>query len=279
MKYDRITPKKRVVVVTGGARGIGWNIARAFGKLGMTVIIGDIDKERGEAAEKGFRKEGLKIFYQEVDLAKKGGPQVFIREIAERWGRVDVLVNNVRGGRKVMFETEDEENWDATMEVMVRSSFFASREAMEVMRKQGGGSIVNIASILNKLTIAGSPAYQVAKAGLTQMTRYLAQQGGKEGIRVNTVSPGFVIQDEHRARFEGKDNEAYKALALESVLTADVGSSDDIAQMVVFLADPKNKFVTAQEFIVDGGSSVREHFDKLMEAAPPQPTEKSHEAA
>ena len=270
MKKSSTTPKTRVAVITGGAQGIGRNIARAFSKEGMTVIIGDINNIKGDETEKTFRKEGLKVFFQHIDLSEIGAPQAFIREVAKNWGRIDTLVNNVRGGQKTCFETESEANWDLTMNVMVRSSFFASREAISVMKEQGEGSIVNIGSILNSLTNSCSPAYQMAKAGLTQMTRCLALQGGKHGIRVNTVSPGLIVQDDHRNRFDSLENEAYRTLAQSSVMTADIGSSNDIAQMALFLADPKNKFITGQEFIVDGGASVKEQFELLMATSPPQ---------
>ena len=279
MKRASTTPKNRVAVITGAVEGIGRNIARAFAKEGMTVIIGDINEIKGKETEHAFRKEGLKVFFQHVDLAEIGAPQRFISEVVKNWGRIDTLVNNVRAGQKTSFETENEGNWDLTLNVMLRASFFASREAMFIMKQQGEGSIVNMGSILGSLANSESPAYQIAKAGLSQMTRYLALEGGKYGVRVNTVSPGIIIEDENKKRFESLENESYKALAEGSVMTPEVGSSNDIAQMVVFLSDPRNKFITGQEFIVDGGASVKEHFDLIMSMKPQQVQETHKNAA
>jgi len=127
------------------------------------------------------------------------------------------------------------------------------------------GSIINIASILSRFVIKQAPAYHVAKAGVVQLTRYLAMQAAPHGIRVNSISPGFILQEEHRTLFEGPGNIKYRATAIGSIPLGRVGTADEIAKTAFYLASPESSFITGQDIIVDGGSTIREHLDLLQE--------------
>ena len=252
-----------VAGVTGSARGIGRNIARALGREGARVVLCDIDAQNGSAAESDLRQEGVAAEFLRVDLGQKGAPQAMIGEIVRRCGRIDILVNNARAKRRTTLFSEDEESWDAGMAVNLKAAFFASQEAMRLMSQSGGGNIVNISSIAATLACQESPAYHISKAGLVQMTRYLAAHA-PAGIRVNAVLPGFVVQDEHRARYEGDENLAYRRTVEFCHPMGRAGSSEDVANAVLFLCSPASSFISGQCLVVDGGLTLHEPSDLLL---------------
>lgn len=252
--------KGRVALITGGARGIGKNIARAFGRDGATVLICDIDEESGRRTEKELRKQKVSIEFLSLDLRQAGAPQSTIREIVKRWGRLDFLVNSARSGRRRELSDENEETWEDTISVTLRAAFFASQQAIPAMARTGGGSIVNIASIAAVMACHESSIYHIAKAGMLQMTRYLAASGGPYGVRVNAVLPGFIVQDEHRARFEAADNREYREIARFCHPGGRVGTADDVAHAVLFLCSPEASFISGQGLVVDGGATLMDQF-------------------
>lgn len=248
-----------IVAVSGSARGIGKNIARAFGVEGAQVAICDIDQEQGRATEDEFRQQGIAADFFSVDLSQRGEPQTMIRQVANKYGRLDILINNASSGRKRLeLLEEDEDTWDQGMSVTLKAAFFASQEAIRVMRQTGGGKIVNISSIAGLLVCSESPHYHVAKAGLLQLTRYLAANAGRYRIRVNAVSPGFIVQDEHHERYARDDNQRYRKIAEFCHPLGHVGTSDDIANAVKFLCSSDSEFLTGQCLIVDGGIVLQE---------------------
>ena len=248
----------KVVAVTGSGRGIGKNIARAFGHEGALVAICDIDEPKGRATESELCEQGISAEFLCVDLSQRGAPQAMIQKIVERWGRLDILVNNARSGRRTSLLEEDENTWEEGISVTLRAAFFASQEAIRVMLQTDGGSIVNISSIAAIMTCHESPTYHIAKAGLLQMTRYLAVHAATYGVRVNAVLPGFIVQDEHRVRYERDDNQHYREIAEFCHPMGHVGESDDIARAVLFLCSPEAPFISGQCLIVDGGSTLQE---------------------
>ncbi len=255
-KEGRFTDK--VVAVTGSGRGIGKNIARAFGRERGIVAICDIDKQKGKATEFELREQGISAKFLCVDLRQRGAPQAMIQQVVQRWGRLDILVNNARSGRRTGLLEEDEDTWEEGISVTLRAAFFASQEAIRVMSQTGGGSVVNISSIAALLTCHESPIYHIAKAGLLQMTRYLAAHAGRHRVRINTVLPGFIVKDEHRARYEREDNQRYREIAEFCHPMGHVGESDNVANAVLFLCSPEASFISGQCLVVDGGLTLQE---------------------
>ena len=247
----------KVVVVTGGARGIGKNIAAALCREGAQVIICDINKSISKKTVMELHKHGFRIDSLCVDLSKNGSAQRMINQIFKKWRRLDVLVNNARSGKRLGLLEENGKNWDDSLSVGLKAAFFASQEAIKIMSKNGG-SIVNIGSIAAVLACQESPSYHIAKAGLLQLTRYLGVHAGEYGVRVNSVLPGFVVQDEHMERYSGNDNTPYRAVAEYGHPLGRVGKSNDIANVVLFLCSPQASFITGQNIIVDGGLSLNE---------------------
>ena len=250
----------KVVIVTGAARGIGKSIARAFGCEGAHVVICDIDERKGRVTEAELRQQEMSAEFLFMDLSQRGAPQAMIQKIFQRWERLDILVNNARSGRRTSLLDEDEDTWEQGMSVTLRAAFFASQEAIRVMSQTEGGSIVNISSIAALLACDESPVYHIAKAGMIQMTRYLAVHAGHYGVRVNAVLPGFIVQDEHRARYERDNNWHYREIAAFIHPSGHVGKPDDVANAVLFLCLPAASFISGECLVVDGGATIQEQF-------------------
>jgi NAD(P)-dependent dehydrogenase (short-subunit alcohol dehydrogenase family) len=257
----------KVALVTGSARGIGKTIATAFGTAGAQVAICDIDGDTSEATVSELRKLGIAAEYFAVDLAKKGEPQRMVIEVAKKCGRLDILVNNARAGVRCELLEDTEDNWDLTMSVGLRAAFFASQQAVSTMETSGGGSIVNIGSVAAFLVSLESPAYHAAKAGLMQLTKYLAVNAGARQIRVNSVLPGFIVQDEHRERYLRDDNAGYRARAEGCHPLGRVGYAREVAEAALFLCSDSAQFITGQAIIVDGGFTAQDPWTVMSAVA------------
>jgi 3-oxoacyl-[acyl-carrier protein] reductase len=197
-------------------------------------------------------------------LSRKGEPQQIIQQVVNNWGNIDVLVNNARSGIRTSLFEESEESWEQAISVTLKAAFFASQEAIKQMSITGGGAIVNISSVASHLVCKESPVYHIAKAGITQMTRYLAMHAGVYNIRVNCVVPGFIIQDEHMNRYRAESNKHYKKLAEFCHPLGNTGTSNDVADAVLFLCSTQSAFITGQNIVVDGGLTIQEQSNLIF---------------
>lgn len=246
-----------VSLVTGASRGIGRNIAHLLGKMGAKVVICDIDSERGCETLEGLKKEGISAEFYAVDLGHTGEPRRLVQDVIDGLGRLDFIINNARAGKRLSFAEETSENWDLAMAVNLKSVFFLAQAAIPVMTE--GGAIINISSVSATLVSNEAASYQTSKAGLLQLTRYLAMVAGKKGIRVNAVLPGLIVKDEHRERYNRPDNAGYRKI-VERIhpLHGGPGSPDHVAQTVAFLVSQSSQFITGQAIIVDGGLTIQD---------------------
>jgi NAD(P)-dependent dehydrogenase (short-subunit alcohol dehydrogenase family) len=255
---------KKVVLITGAAQGIGKGIAELFGRRGATVAIADRQEEKTGQTVHELRDKGYDAHAILADLRELGMPQKMIREAASRFGGLDVLVNNARAGKRLGMLEEDEQTWDEGVMVNLRAVFFGSQEAVRVMRKKGGGSIINITSVLGfRAGLDYSPNYHATKAAVIHLTRYMALNAGQYGVRVNCVAPGFVVKEEHRTRFKSDENKSYLEIAEFVHPIGTTGTSDDVAEAVMFLASDEAKFITGQQLVVDGGLTLEEQFSLI----------------
>jgi 3-oxoacyl-[acyl-carrier protein] reductase len=260
----RLTNK--VCLITGAGRGIGRNIAFALGHEGCIIALADIDASRLDLVQAELSKNGISADIFTTDLSLNGDSQRLVQAVITKFGRLDLLINNARAGRRLSFADESEDNWDLAMGVNLKAVFFLAQAAIPIMNK--GGAVVTIGSVSGQLVSNESPSYQISKAGLLHLTRYLAVNSC--GVRVNSVLPGFIVQDEHRYRYwsDEPNQKKYRAVAETLHPLGDgPGYSDDIADAVVFLASEEARFITGQSLVVDGGLTLQDPTMLLFNSA------------
>ncbi len=236
---------RKVALVTGGSRGIGRGCALELARAGYDIAINFAGNE--EAANKtvedikalGVDAEAFKFDVSNKDAADNG-----VAKVLERFGRIDVLVNNAGITRDGLFMRMSADNWNAVINTNLSSAFNVSQPVVKVMMKQRSGAIVNMASVVGVSGNAGQANYSAAKAGLIGLTKTLAKELGSRGIRVNAVAPGFINTD------MTKDLDTSKFL--DYIPLKRLGEVEDIAKAVKFLAVDTD-YVTGQVLEVDGG--------------------------
>ena len=230
------------VIVTGGGNGIGREIATAFAEKGAAVMIADKDDEAGMKNSESINSYGNKAYFFHTDISIPSDIKNLISESLRLLGRIDVLVNNAGYGIwKSPFELEVEE-WDSIIDTNLRGTFLCSREAASVMKKSGGGTIINISSTRALMSEANSEAYAASKGGIVALTHAMASSFAKDGIRVNCISPGWI---------ETGDYEKLSKADHDQHFSGRVGKPSDIAKACIFLAE--NDFINATNIIIDGG--------------------------
>jgi len=251
-------------IVTGAGRGIGATIAKHLGLLGSRVFLVDLNEQDLSSTLNELTDCGMNVCGTGIDLRSVDDISRMYSEAFGLMGRIDGVVHNARSGERASFASENSSSWDSCLDVGLKSVFFSSREfIMWNGSRNHKGSIVNIGSVLGELVGGASPAYHAAKGGLQSLTRYLAVEAGKVGIRVNTVSPGFIVKDNHRNEFTSAANSDYRALVTNAIPLGRVGNEQDVANVVGLLLSPLANFVTGTNIVVDGGMSTIEQFATL----------------
>jgi NAD(P)-dependent dehydrogenase (short-subunit alcohol dehydrogenase family) len=243
--------EERVVVVTGGASGIGEAIVEAFARQRARVVFLDIQDGAAESLLARLRAEGLgAVTYLRCDVTDVAALQEAVREIEARFGAVDVLVNNAGNDTRHTVEEVSAERWDAGMAVNLRHQFFLAQAVAPGMRKARRGSIINMGSIAWVIPSANVPVYVTAKAAIVGMTRALAHAFGAEDVRVNCVMPGAILTERQRQLWF---TEEYKAEILARQALKRLIVPDEVARLVLFLAADDSAAITNQSYVVDGG--------------------------
>ena len=245
----------KVVAVTGGASGIGEATARRCGAEGARVAIADRDAERGEWLAADLQGQGIEALFVPTQIEQEEAAAAFVQSTVDRFGRLDVLVNNA-GIR--LYQTVVEasaESWETILAVNVKSYAFCAKAAIPAMRQNGGGSIVNTASIRAVTAGGNMTQYDTSKAAVAGLTRGLAMDHAMEGIRVNAVCPGpiFTRFHENRAREAGKTAEEFQKTFARGVMLQRPGTPEEVAACILFLASDEASFVTGTCLFVDGG--------------------------
>lgn len=254
----------KTALVTGAARGIGLCIARRFAEEGAHVVISDVNVEKGVQVAQDLRLRGLTVDFVPADLSLQGGGEAMVTAVARLVGRVDVLVNNARAGRRLGLLEETEQNWDQTVAVGLKAAFFAAQAAIRLMTDRGGCRIANVSSIAAIRATPESPSYHAIKSGLMQLTKYLAVAGGPYRAYVNCVLPGLIVQEEHRVRFQSEGNTAYRDTAVSYQPLGQVGSEQDVAEAVLYLCSERARYVSGACLTLDGAASAQEPFSLLL---------------
>lgn len=245
----------KVAFISGGARGMGAAQASLFAKEGAQVAIGDIREEEGRKVETEINEAGSDCLYVGLDVTSEEGWEEAISATVNRFGKLNVLVNNAgisRGGRVEKTSLED---WERVMDVNAKGAFLGTKIAIPEMRKAGGGSIINIASVLGLVGVEdASTAYQASKGAIRLLTKAAAIQYAKEGIRVNSVIPAHIVTPMIESRLS--DPELSK-LWLSRMPLDRFGQPNDVAYGLLYLASDESTFVTGADFFIDGGWTAK----------------------
>jgi 3-oxoacyl-[acyl-carrier protein] reductase len=251
----------KVGIVTGSASGFGRTTAVRFAEEGARVVVVDLDEARGKETVELVAGAGSQALLVVADVSTLDGARKAIGAAADRFGGVDVLVNNAGISQAQQRDTwdADEEVWDRLIRVDLKSVYTCCRAAIPVLLERGGGSIVNIASIAASCCVGGS-AYAAAKGGMLSYTRHVSRELADRRIRVNCVSPGFMRTPMSTGERYGLSPEQQDVRIAElgnRVPMRHCGSTLDIANAIVYLASDESAYVTGQEIVVDGGYLVR----------------------
>ncbi|MCX7788652.1 MAG: SDR family oxidoreductase [Spirochaetes bacterium] len=252
--------KNRVAIVTGSARGMGKAIAEGLANEGAWVVIcdileGEIQNTVTELLNKGYKAMGLK-----VDVTNKTQVQQMVQDVRSAWGRIDILVNNAGGALNTphLLHEIEEKHWDLVLNVNLKGAFFCCQAIIPVMVEQGGGAIVNISALAAhyRASLAGVQ-YTAAKAGVEGLTRQLAWDWGPKGIRVNAVAPTVTMTgDRVKGLWEQKDEEE-RQRTLSQIPLRRLGTPQEVAAAVVFLASDEASYITGICLDVVGGRYLR----------------------
>jgi len=238
----------RVALVTGGSRGIGAAIAALLAEDGAAVVVSGRDAARLERAAKELQATGATAVAVVADVASREDADRLVDTARQRFGRIDVLVNNAGITRDGLLVRMKDEDWDRVMEVNLRGAFLMTRAASKVMMRQKSGRIINIASTAGAMGNAGQTNYSAAKAGLIGFTKAAARELAHWSILVNAVAPGLIETDMTAAV-----PEAARQALLAQVPLGRIGTAREVGEVVRFLAGDGATYITGQVFHVNGG--------------------------
>jgi len=241
-------------VITGGGTGIGQAIALAFAREGAQVAVAGRRKEKLDETLHLLQRAGCSALALECDVTKAADTQRVVKSAEGAFGKVNVLVNNAGALSVSTVENITEEDWDRVMATNVKGPFLMSRAALPAMRRAGGGSIINVGSVLGIVAIRDRAAYCASKGGVSMLTKAMALDHAQDNIRVNCVCPSIVESDMTRNLFaETEVGQQARESRLASIPLGRFGKPADIAGLTVFLASEESSWMTGTVIPVDGG--------------------------
>tara|TARA_R110002110_G_scaffold78921_5_gene206694 strand:+ start:7472 stop:8242 length:771 start_codon:yes stop_codon:yes gene_type:complete len=247
-------------IVTGAANGIGKATCERLATEGAKIAVTDLDDDRGTAVRDAITQSGGTAEYWHLDITDEPEVTRVFKDIAERFGQIDVIVNNagISGVNKPTDQITAEE-WQQVMNVNVNGVFYCTKAVIPFMRKAGGGSIINLSSIYGIIGAPDIPPYHASKGAVREMSKTDALLYAKDGIRVNSVHPGFIwtplVEAMADTSPEGKDAFRKQLDGLHPI--GHVGDPEDIAAGIAYLASKDAKFVTGSELVIDGGYTAQ----------------------
>jgi NAD(P)-dependent dehydrogenase (short-subunit alcohol dehydrogenase family) len=250
--------KDKVAIITGAASGIGRATALKFAREGAKVVAADVQNEANEETVKSIRAEEGTATAIQTDVTDPRAISRMVQAALEAYGRLDILFNNAGiGGAGTILEA-DEESFDRLFAVNVKGVFLGCKEAIPVMKSQGGGVILNMASQLGLVGVEQSVVYPATKGAVVQLTRCLALDHAADGIRVNCICPGPIDTPLTRRRREGTGNpEAALKERVQRIPLNRIGEAEEMANVAAFLCSDEASFVTGAAIVADGGWTAR----------------------
>lgn len=245
--------KNRVAVITGAASGIGREAAIAFARKGAHVAISDIDKEGLDETARLLEDTGVKVLAVVTDVSSSKEVQVLISSVMEKFGRLDFACNNAGiGGPAAPTAEYSEEDWDKVLNINLRGQWLCMKYQIPAMLEKSGGAIVNVASILGTVGFASAPAYVAAKHGLVGLSKSAALEYSAQGVRVNSLAPGFIDTPMLEKGGITTDPEIKKMITDRHPIGR-LGTPREVADAIVWLASDEASFITGHTLLVDGG--------------------------
>ena len=242
--------ERKVALITGGSRGIGKAIAKKFAKEGYDIVINYVSEsaELGKVKEEIIENRNVDILFVKADVTNYNGCEEMIKEVINKFGRIDVLVNNAGITKDGLLMRMKEEDFDKVIEVNLKGTFNVTKNVIPYMMKQRSGKIVNISSVVGIGGNAGQANYAASKAGIIGFTKSIAKELASRNILANCVAPGFIKTDMTDVLSDAVKENINKQIPLNKM-----GEADEVANAVYFLASEENTYITGQVLNVDGG--------------------------
>lgn len=237
-------------LVTGASRGLGRAMAQALGEAGADVVVSARNADDLEATAEGIRRAGRRALAAPADVTNEADLDMLVRKAVDEFGKISILVNNVGTTARHPAEEFPLDEWDAVMDVNVRSVFSLTNRVVREMKRSGGGSIINTASLLSEIGVPLIPAYAASKGAIRQLTKAWAVEWAKYNIRVNAIGPGYMRTEMTEPLYH--DPERYNKV-MSRVAIKRWGTPEDVKGAVVFLASRASSYITGQVIYVDGG--------------------------
>lgn len=241
--------EKKVVLVTGGSRGIGKEVAKVYAENGYDVVINYVsDKTDVEGIKKEFSEKGVKCLLIKADVSNSQDVEEMVNQAISEFGKIDVLVNNAGITRDNLLMRMSEEDFDKVIEINLKGTYLVTKSVIKYMMKKRQGSIINLASVVGVVGNAGQTNYSASKAGIIGFTKSVAKELASRNIRANAVAPGFIETDMTNVLSETVKENINSQIPLKRM-----GTAKEVAELVYFLGSEKSSYITGQVINVDGG--------------------------
>ena len=243
-----MTLKGKVALVTGAAQGIGKAVALLLARNGADILVSDINLEKAEETAREVEGLGQQALAVKTNVAEANDVEKMVQTALERFGRIDILINNAGITRDKLLLRMSDEDWDAVLGVNLRGTFLCTRAVIRPMAKQKSGKIVNIASVVGTMGNAGQANYGASKAGVIGFTKTVAREYAPRGINVNAIAPGYIETPMTEALPEKAKEELKRMIPMDRL-----GKPEDVAEAVLFLVSEASTYITGQVLHVNGG--------------------------
>jgi len=241
--------EKQVVLVTGGSRGIGKAIALKYAKNGYNVVLNYIsDNTDIEGLTKEFEAYGIEVLFVKADISKANEVEELVKQAIQRFGKIDVLVNNAGITKDTLLMRMKEEDFDKVIEINLKGTFLVTKQVIPYMMKKRDGRIINLSSVVGVAGNAGQSNYAASKAGIIGFTKSVAKEVASRNIRANCVAPGFIATDMTNVL-----SDEVKANINAQIPMKRMGTPEDVANLAYFLGSEESSYITGQVIHVDGG--------------------------